>query len=241
MKMKLARTHIPKKIVRARNKRTSEEAILNAVQEILAEDFIKDEIIAATLANGQQDFQNNFNVDLLETGKIFHLSDIEKMCIEYRLRFLDSNYYKAALPYEAISKIKALEKEHDLEIKRFKIMAPAKAFKLKNADDPLLFAPMGNNYHYLIHSWGRDLHPFRKLLMWPFRQLENFIFFLLMISLLLTSLVPEGLFSYKQTTSEFFMILFFMFKWVAGMSIFYGFKKGKNFSADSWQSTYYNA
>ncbi|WP_395062778.1 hypothetical protein [Flavobacterium sp.] len=36
-------------------------------------------------------------------------------------------------------------------------MAPSKAFNLKKYDDPLLFAPIGNDYYYLIHKWGNDL------------------------------------------------------------------------------------
>ena len=114
-------------------------------------------------------------------------------------------------------------------------------FKLENADDPLLFAPIGNQYFYLIHSWGRDLHPLRKLFMWAFRQLENFMLFLFVMSFFLASLIPQGMFSKEQTTTEFIIIFFFMFKWVTGLAIFYGFKFGKNFSADIWQSKYYNA
>jgi len=120
-------------------------------------------------------------------------------------------------------------------------MAPAKLFKLKNADDPLLFVPIGNQYYYLIHSWGKDLHPFRKLMMWPFKNLENFILLLLVVSFLLTTLVPEGMFSQKQTTTEFLVIFLFMFKWVAGLAIYFGFKKGKNFSEAIWRSKFYNA
>ena len=120
-------------------------------------------------------------------------------------------------------------------------MAPAKLFKLENADDPLLFAPIGNQYFYLIHSWGKDLHPFRKLLMWPFKQLENFMLLLLLISLVFALLIPDGMFSKNNSTAEFFMIYFFMFKWVAGLALFFGFKKGKNFSEAIWRSKFYNA
>ena len=140
-----------------------------------------------------------------------------------------------------MSRIKAIEKEQQFTLKGFKIVAPSKLFKLENADDPLLFAPMGNDYFYLIHKWGNDLHPLRKLLMWPFRHLENFVGFLLVLSFIIALLIPDGLFSPQQTTTQFFLIFFFVFKWVAGLSIFYGFKKGKNFSSAIWRSKYYNA
>lgn len=241
-KMKIARTHIPEKIIQFRNKRIPQAVLLEQIHKIFEEESSKEEKILRNIQTDSDDFESNdFKFDLLETGMIFHLADIERICIDYRLRFLNTRIFKGELPYEAISKIKILEKTHQTEIKGFKIMAPAKLFRLKNADDPLLFAPMGNDYYYLIHSWGRDLHPLRKLMMWPFRHLENFIVFLLAVSLFLTYLVPEGLFSKEPTNSEFIMIYFFMFKWVAGLAIFYGFKMGKNFSSAIWRSKFSNA
>lgn len=159
----------------------------------------------------------------------------------YRLRFLDSKHFKAPIPAEAISRIQELEKTHEITLKGFKIIAPSKLLKLDNADDPLLFAPMGNAYFYLIHKWGRDLHPLRKLLMWPFRELEHFAFSLLALSFLLVLSLPKGWFSPEQSTTEFFMLFFFIFKWVCGLAIFFGVKNGKNFNCAIWRSRYYNA
>ncbi len=240
--MKISRTHIPDKILKARDRRIKEQELLQEVQEIFSNEAAKDERIKQSLLEDEEeDFSIKFTIDLLETGKIYHLSDIEKICIQYRLRFLNTSLYKGDLPLEAVSKIKSLEKQHQIDLKGFKIMAPANLFKLKNADDPLLFAPIGNQYYYLIHSWGKDLHPLRKLLMWPFRDLENFMVLLVGLSFAFTAMVPDGLFTKHETTAEFFMIFFFMFKWVAGIALFMGFKKGKNFSAAIWQSRYFNA
>jgi hypothetical protein len=239
--MELQGTHIPDKILQNRNKRISEQHLLEEVQEIFKREQSKDDLILKNIAESIETESNSLKFDFLETSKIYHLSDIEKICIDYRLRFLNSSLFKSELPYEAISKIKNLEKIHETKLEGFKIMAPAKLFKLKNADDPLLFVPIGNQYYYLIHSWGKDLHPFRKQMMWPFKNLENFILLLLVVSFLLTTLVPEGMFSQKQTTTEFLVIFLFMFKWVAGLAIYFGFKKGKNFSEAIWRSKFYNA
>jgi len=100
---------------------------------------------------------------------------------------------------------------------------------------------MGNDYYYLIHKWGKDLSIFRKLFMWPFKTLENFVISLLAGSFLVALMVPDGMFSPEQSTTQFFMIFFFIFKWIAGLAIFYGFKYGKNFNTEIWQSRYYNA
>jgi len=241
MMMKILNTHIPTKILEARNKRITADDILESVRQILDKDEQRERNIQRTLSEGSDLSNNEFNIDLLSSEKIFHISDIKKICVLYRLRFLDSNYFKGALPYEALIKIKELENNHHIELKGFKIMAPSKLFKLENADDPLLFAPIGNDYFYLIHSWGKDLHPFRKLLMWPFKEVENLLITLALFSVVLTLMVPDGLFSPHTTTSEYIMTFFFIFKGVAGMTIFYGFKKGKNFSSSIWNSKYYNA
>ncbi len=239
--MKLRRTNIHEKILESRNKRIHEAALMDEVQKILDEESAKDEKILDAIQENFEDESNHFDFDLLSTNKIFHISDIEKICITYRLRFLNSSLFKGELPYEAISKIKQLEKEHKISLKAYKIMAPSQFFKLKNADDPLLFAPIGNQYYYLIHSWGRDLHPLRKLMMWPFKHLENFIVLLLLLSLIFTSLIPDGMFSPHQTTSQFLILYLFMFKWISGLAIFFGFKKGMNFSSATWNSNYFNA
>ena len=117
--------------------------------------------------------ENKFTFDLLDTDKIYHIDQIKEICIDYRLRFLDSKFFKGEIPQEGISRIKALEKAHNIEIKGFKIIAPSKLFRLEDKDDPLLFAPIGNQYFYLIHRWGNDLHPLRKAFL--FQTFKNII------------------------------------------------------------------
>jgi hypothetical protein len=134
-----------------------------------------------------------------------------------------------------------LEAAHHTEIKGFKIMAPSKLFRLEDKDDPLLFAPIGNDYFYLIHKWGNDLHPLRKLFAWPFKNVSNLILVVVLLSYLVTLMVPEGLFSKKSSTAEFWIIYFFMFKSIASVVIFYGFALGKNFNPAIWKSKYFNA
>lgn len=245
MMMKLPRTNLEEKLVKTRNKAQNQHNFLEEIQAIFRETAEKDQYIKEALqgTSNQKNPRNSFIFDSLEKDKIFHINDIEKICIAYRLRFLKSSFYKEDIPYEAITKIRNLEEEHQTKLNGFKIIAPAKAFQLKNADDPLLFAPMGNNYYYLIHKWGRDLHPLRKISMWPFKKLENFVFSLFLLSLLLTFLLPVHYFTNSETniTSHFCLMLFFVFKWISGLAIFYGFKKGKSFSESNWKSEYFNA
>ncbi|MBT8324892.1 MAG: hypothetical protein HKN99_02560 [Winogradskyella sp.] len=240
--MLLKRTNIEEKLNRLKTKSFTEESIMNDIQQIFAEVDVADEAVKKNLTSSHQDKTfNHFNLDLLATEHIYHIDQIKQICVDYRLRFLDTKFFKGQLPYEAISKIKELEKDHQIELKGFKIIAPSKLFKLENADDPLLFAPIGNDYYYLIHKWGNDLSPFRKWLMMPFRNFENLVFTTLMVSFLVTFMVPDGLFSNGMTPTEFWMIFFFMFKSVAAIVIYYGFAAGKNFNTAIWDSKYFNA
>lgn len=240
----MKRTNIKEQLSRHRNKSTSGEALLQDIKKVIAEDDAQEKEIRAELTYGRGDdlntSSNNFNLDLLETDRIYHDGQIKHISTIYRLRFLDSQYFKKDLPYQAVQKTKALQKEHRTKLSGFKILAPAKTFRLKSADDPLLFAPIGNGYYYLIHKWGRDLSPWRKIFVWPWRNLECMIAFLFALSILLTVIFPKEIFTPELTGPQFFMIVMFMFKWVGGMAIFFLFKKGKNFSPTVWRSIYFN-
>ena len=144
-----------------------------------------------------------FNLDLLESNKIFHIDDIKKICIAYRLRFLDSKLFKGDIPQEAIHRIKQLEKDHHRQLSGFKLMAPSKLFRLENYDDPLLFAPMGNSYYYLIHKWGNDLSVWRKWLMYPFRNLDTVIVSTVLAAFLLALSFPKSYFHPDYKTTQF--------------------------------------
>ena len=183
---------------------------------------------------------NNLNFDLLESKHIYHINQIERICVDYRLRFLDAKYYKSDIPQQGLAKISYLNQEHQTELQGFKIMAPSKLFKLENADDPLLFAPIGNGYYYFIHKWGNDLHPLRRMMMWPVKNLENFMFTTLVFSIISTFFISET-FMNNASGTEFFLLFLFVFKWIVAVAMYYGFAKGKNFNESIWKSKYYNA
>ncbi|SHI93132.1 ATP synthase subunit B family protein [Pseudozobellia thermophila] len=236
----LRKTNIKDKLDRERTLRESSAHLLDEVRRILQENEAERKRISNTIADGTPQAANRFDFDLLETDKIYHIDHIRKICIDYRLRFLASSYFKGRIPPEAITKIRELERIHQTEVNGLKILAPSKLFKLEDKDDPLLFAPIGNDYFYLIHKWGNDLHPLRKWLMWPFKSIVNLTLVVALLSYLLTLMIPEGLFSRNNSSAEFWIIFLFMFKCMASVVIFYGFALGKNFSPAIWDSKYYN-
>ena len=181
---------------------------------------------------------NSFDFEKLDFNKIYSINTIKSVCIDYRLRFLDIKYFKNKLPNEVYQKIKRLEKTHNTNIGDFKIMAPSALFRLEKTDDPLLFVPLGNNYYYLVHKWGNDLHPFRKLIMWPFKNIWNLLFTILLFSFLVTEITPLTLFTKTPNTSSYWMLLFFMFKAIASVVLYFGFALGKNFNPAIWNNKY---
>jgi len=184
---------------------------------------------------------NAFNFDLLDRNKIYHLEQIKKVSINYRLRFLDLKYFKNKLPESAHQDIQQLETLHETQLSGFKIMAPSALFRLEKADDPLLFAPLGNDFYYLVHKWGNDLHPLRRLMMLPFKNIWNLLGLVLAISFVVTEIMPKNLFTKSPDASTYWMLLFFNFKAIASVVLFYGFALGKNFNPAIWNNKYNKA
>lgn len=224
--MNVSRTNIQERLQGHQSKTIKEEELLAQVKAIMEQHTLS---------------TNEFNFDALETNRIYHVSSIRHICTNYRLRFLDLKYFKPVLPKEAFDAIRNLETTHNTKLDGFKVMAPSKLFKLEDKDDPLLFVPLGNDYYYLIHKWGKDLHPLRKIAVWPFKSVGNLLLLLLGISFLATILIPQGLFAKTSSTSQFWIIFFFVFKSLASVALFYGFALGKNFNPFIWNSKYFNA
>ncbi|ESU21189.1 hypothetical protein FEDK69T_25560 [Flavobacterium enshiense DK69] len=236
--MLLKKTNIHEKLISQRKKSGSYTDPVAFANLLLAEDENKRTFIRKKLGSKSEITENTFDFDLLETERIFHLSQIKAICIDYRLRFLDSHLYKLPFPEEAVSKIKNLEKAHQTQLSGFKMIAPSKVFQLKKYNDPLLFAPLGNDYYYLIHKWGNDLHPLRKWLVLPFRNLGTLILFFLMLSAFCCLLVPETFLGKSDTATMRFISFLFIFKYWCAIGIYYAVSRGKNFNVNIWNSDF---
>jgi len=234
-----SRSHLENELLAARNKVLQQADVLETVKNILAANEIERQAIRNALQGSEATTSNAFDPDLLETDKIFHLTTIRTTCIDYRLRFLDTRFFKNGIPEEAISRIRELEKSHGCRLEGFKIMAPTKAFQLLSYDDPLLFAPIGNDYYYLIHQWGNDISPSRKWIVKPYKNLMSFVLFCLLISVVLTAFVPENNLS-KAVPMATIIIFLFMFKSIVAVLMYAFFMLGKNFNTAIWDREYFN-
>jgi hypothetical protein len=229
---------IYKKLCKERGNPIDDAIVLDWVQAIFTSEDENKKSILDRLNSQNAITSNSFDFDKIDTKAIFHVSQIKKICADYRLRFLETQNFINQYPEEAISKIAELEKKHDTILDGFKIIAPLEAFKLKKADDPLLFAPMGNGYYHLIHKWGTDLHPLRKLKYWSFKNVENMGKALAFISILLTAVSYPLFFKIEPNFGYLLMVFMFYFKGAVGMVFMLCGSSGKNFSEYSWESKY---
>ena len=97
--MLLKRTNIEEKLSLITHKDNAQEDLIASVYELLKKDTEKEERIQKKLAGNARGIQNNFDFDQLDTNNIYHIEQIKQICIEYRLRFLDSKYFKIANLY----------------------------------------------------------------------------------------------------------------------------------------------
>ncbi len=218
------------------------DIVLNAFKDLLAQDDTLDDQILGRIFEGGSEEAQKLDLRKLNPERIYNLDQIKNLCTRYRLRFLDSKYFKGEIPYEAISKVKEIQRNQNLQIDSFKMVAPAPMFNLENKDkDPLLMIPLGNQRYYLVHKWGNDLHPLRALLVFPFRSFKTLLFSVAFMAAFVVSLFPDSMVMgpYDQHSWNIRVIFFFyLFLAFSGLTALYGFSRMKNFNSELWNSKY---
>ena len=219
-----------------RNKDISSDELKSIVKKIWSNHDSKKDQIRISLNKKNNDKNNQLKFDKMESKNIFHKDTIKKICVRYRLRFLDSNLFKGEYPKNITRIITDLESKHDTTLSNFKIMAPSKLFKIKSPDDPILFVPIGNDYFYLVHKWGKEFNKLRKLMVLPFKNIDNLTIFSILVSVffaLVGKLVMPSL-----TSSEVFILFLFLVKGFIFIFFYMFFLTRRNFSESNWNSKY---
>lgn len=227
---------------RRKNELNSPDETLAAFKEMIRQDDALDQSILDKLFGDHQGLINELDLKKLDPARIYKLEQIKELCTRYRLRFLNTRYFKGEIPYEAIGKIKALQKSQDRDLEGYKMIAPAPMFNLKNKDrDPLLMLPLGNDRFYLIHKWGNDLHPLRALMVLPFRSFKTLLLSVALLAAFVVSLFPDSMVMGPLDQSSWnIRIIFFFYLFLAfsGLTALYGFSRMKNFNSELWNSKY---
>ncbi len=221
-----------------RDKHISSEDLKDMIQAIFDQKEAIKSRVKSTLETPNNSYVNTLTFDALDLDKIFHIDSIKKLCINYRLRFLDTHLFKGEYPNELYSIIPNLENDHKTQLKDFKIMAPSKLFRLKTKEDPLLFVPIGNGYYYLVHKWGDDLKSYRRILVWPFKNINTLIFTSIILSLLSTATGSAFFNDFSDT--QLLVIFIFNIKTFVFVTFYLLFMMRKNFNESIWNSKYKN-
>tara|TARA_B100001287_G_C22672240_1_gene525849 strand:+ start:1546 stop:2253 length:708 start_codon:yes stop_codon:yes gene_type:complete len=219
-----------------RNKQISSEELNSLIEDIWSKEDNKTKRISNSLKDTNNDNINQLKFDEMKTKNIFHKDTIKKICVRYRLRFLDSNLFKGDYPKNITKIISDIEKKHDTKLNNFMIMAPSKLFKIKSPDDPILFVPIGNDYYYLIHKWGEEFNYLRKLLVLPFKNIDNLTIFSVLVSVFFALL--GKLFIPSLTSSEVFILFLFLVKGFIFIFFYMFFLTRRNFNESIWDSKY---
>ena len=221
-----------------RDKHISSEDLKDMIQAIFEQKEAVKFRVKSALETPNNSYVNTLTFDALDFDKIFHIDSIKKLCINYRLRFLDTHLFKGEYPKELYSIIPNLENDHKIQLKDFKIMAPSKLFRLKTKEDPLLFVPIGNGYYYLVHKWGDDLKSYRRILVWPFKNINTLIFTSIILSLLSTAI--GSIFFNDFSDTQLLVIFIFNIKTFVFVTFYLLFMMRKNFNESIWNSKYKN-
>jgi hypothetical protein len=162
---------------------------INEVKLLLAGESSEDARILRGLSNNSQFNRiekvrgEQIELENLENeyeGKVYKIEQIEKLCVDYRLRFLQSKYYTGSYDIEVSAKIKEFAKATKSPIdeytlgRRFFMMAPQEMFQLRDEKyiskaelrrqaDPAIFYQIDEKHFRLIHKWGADFTVFRLI------------------------------------------------------------------------------
>ena len=228
----MKKVNLFEELINERSKQITSEELKTAIKNI----WSKDNQIKKSLNKKNDEKLNDLKFDKMKTRNIFHKDTIKKICVRYRLRFLDSNLFKGEYPKNITKIIGKIERNHNTTLSNFMIMAPSKLFKIKSPDDPILFVPIGNDYYYLIHKWGEEFNYLRKLMVLPFKNIDNLTIFSVLVSVvfaLLGKLIMPSL-----TFSEVFILFLFLVKGFIFIFFYMFFLTRRNFSESIWNSKY---
>ena len=216
--------------------------LIDQAKSILADSTRKDEEVLDRLKSSVEE-NVNLNPGLIDEN-IFSLSEIRTICIRYRLRFLESTFFKPEYPYSSIAEIKTFERKFGAEVKSFHIIAPSKAFELENINkDPLLFARLNKNSYYLIHQWGKDLAWYRRFVAWPLQNFKTLLITLGILCVLFAIAIPSSIMHIFSVQSEIYLRIWLTvhtFIGLIGIALWIGLAFDKTFSSLNWNSKYYN-
>lgn len=220
-----------------RNKRKEEDLLLLEIKNILHKSFRKNYTFEFSLNENQL-----LNDEEIPQENIYTLQEIEKICVLYRLKFLDASHFKNPIPSVAEVKIEYLNDTYNKNISGLKIASYYGCFNQYNYPQNfgILFAPTINGHYYLIHRWGEPISKKRKWQYFPLRTFETLALSVILFTLIVDLILPTHLITLDRTATYwcgyrigvFFHLLIFF----GGLTMFVVISFFKNVSKNIWDS-----
>jgi len=216
--------------------------LVEQVHQWLHEEQKHDDILRAVVLSARK--ERVITMHGLDPDRVFSAASIKRICVKYRLRFLDGGLFKGHLPNQAIQAVRVLERKAEAPLTSFKVMAPSDRFRLCDSDvDPLLFVPLGNDRYYLVCKWGNDLSAFRAIANWPLRSPVQLAISVLLLAVVMTALVPAQWLTPENPVffnASRLLLLFWSTMVCAGFTAFGWLAFFGQFSGQAWNSRYFN-
>ena len=94
----MQKLNIHQELLKERAKNMDSNQLSEVLKKIWVESDLKSTKIKDTLNSKNDNSYNSLDFDKMDSNKIFHEKTIEKICVDYRLRFLDTNYFQRGVP-----------------------------------------------------------------------------------------------------------------------------------------------
>lgn len=175
----------------------------------------------------------------LDSSKILSLEEIKTLATLYRLKFLESKYFKPEIPFEVIGRLQNLNEDYKKHISDFYILSVPESFeKADTKEKAFVFLKTNYDNYYLLHNWGKELSKRRKLAYWPLRKFENLVVAVLIVTLIIDLSLPTRLITLDRSAAywsgyraaAFFHLLIFN----SGVTVYFTFAFARNFSSTVW-------
>nr|WKN38424.1 hypothetical protein K4G66_06880 [Tunicatimonas sp. TK19036] len=176
-------------------------------------------------------------------GEVYHVDDIRKVCVNYRMRMLPSRLYRGPIDPEFGTKLNRFQQEQELTKEDleydFYIVAPSETFDLEKRQrpiiDPLLLYKIDHDHYKLVHQWGADLHPLRYIQSWRHRNLVNMTVYWTAMTFLITMVLFGFLAESMANAFTIASVFTFLVGWGFYSTLRDNFEEQKHrFSCHNW-------
>lgn len=226
-------------LLELKNNRNEEENILIEVRNIVKRSLLNTQNI---LKNMDLYYQKEHLLDDEEVDYqyVFTLSEIENVCIKYRMCFIDAVYYKNSIPTVAEIKLEYLNESFNKKLEALKILSYRENFTNthQKKDYGILFAPTLNGHYYLVHHWGKPISKFRKYQYLPLRSFETLAISVILFTLVVDLILPTHLITLDHSATYWsgyrLAVFFHLLIFFGGLTMFVVVGFFKNVSKNIW-------